>query len=81
MTSTTAVKRDTKVIGFVYWGMDFGSLVTPALFGWLIDTGASQTAFLFIAGLWIISIFVLKASGVAASPIGSWRFDRFENLV
>ena len=47
--------------------MDFGSLVTPALFGWLIDIGASQSAFLCIAVLWILSILVLKASGAAAS--------------
>ena len=65
--NTTPKEASGKVFGFVYSGMDFGSLVTPALFGWLIDTGASQSAFLWVAGLWIISILVLKASGAAAS--------------
>ncbi len=65
--NATPREASGKVFGFVYSGMDFGSLVTPALFGWLIDAGASQTAFLCVAGLWVISILVLKASGAAAS--------------
>jgi len=65
--NATPKESSGKVFGFVYSGMDFGSLVTPALFGWLIDTGASRYAFLCIAILWIISIFVLKASGAASS--------------
>ncbi len=65
--NATPKESSGKVFGFVYSGMDFGSLVTPALFGWLIDIGASQSAFLCIAVLWILSILVLKASGAAAS--------------
>lgn len=65
--NATPKESSGKVFGFVYSGMDFGSLVTPALFGWLIDIGASQSAFLCIALLWIVSILVLKASGAAAS--------------
>ncbi len=65
--NATPKESSGTVFGFVYSGMDFGSLVTPALFGWLIDAGASRTAFLCIAVLWIISILVLKASGAAGS--------------
>ncbi len=65
--NATPKESSGKVFGFVYSGMDFGSLVTPALFGWLIDIGASRSAFLCIAVLWIISILILKASGAAAS--------------
>jgi MFS family permease len=68
--NATPRESSGKVFGFVYSGMDFGSLVTPALFGWLIDTGAAQSAFLWVAVLWIISIVVLKASGAAASRRG-----------
>ncbi len=70
--NATPRESSGKVFGFVYSGMDFGSLVTPALFGWLIDTGAAQSAFLWVAVLWIISIVVLKASGAAArrAPAG-----------
>ena len=64
--NATPKESSGKVFGFVYSGMDFGSLVTPALFGWLIDVGASQSAFLCIALLWIGSILVLKASGAAS---------------
>jgi FSR family fosmidomycin resistance protein-like MFS transporter len=72
--NATPKESSGKVFGFVYSGMDFGSLVTPAMFGWLIDIGASQSAFLCIAVLWILSILVLKASGAAASkraPVGT----------
>jgi len=64
--NATPKESSGKVFGFVYSGMDFGSLVTPSLFGWLIDVGASQAAFLCIALLWIGSILVLKASGAAS---------------
>ena len=64
--NATPKESSGKVFGFVYSGMDFGSLVTPSLFGWLIDVGASQSAFLCIALLWIGSIIVLKASGAAS---------------
>ncbi len=71
--NATPKEASGKVFGFVYSGMDFGSLITPVAFGWLIDVGASQTAFLCIAGLWIISIVVLKASAAAArsAPAGA----------
>ncbi len=71
--NATPKEASGKVFGFVYSGMDFGSLITPVAFGWLIDVGASQTAFLCIAGLWIISIVVLKASAAAArsAPVGA----------
>ncbi len=65
--NTTPKESSGAVFGFVYSGMDFGALVTPILFGWLIDAGAAQTAFLCISGLWVISILVLKASGAAAA--------------
>ena len=69
--NATPKESSGKVFGFVYSGMDFGSLVTPSLFGWLIDVGASQSAFLCIALLWIGSILVLKASGAATSKRAS----------
>lgn len=37
-----------KVYGFVYSGLDFGSMVTPAFYGWLIDRGMAQAVFITV---------------------------------
>ncbi len=34
-----------KVYGFVYSGLDVGSMLTPALFGWMLDRGAPSAVF------------------------------------
>jgi MFS transporter, FSR family, fosmidomycin resistance protein len=34
-----------KVYGFVYSGLDVGSMVTPVFFGWLLDHGRASTVF------------------------------------
>lgn len=51
-----------KVFGFVYSGMDVGSLATPVVFGWFIDTGIPRESFLCVAILWFASIFALMAT-------------------
>jgi MFS family permease len=58
-----------KVLGFVYSGMDFGSLVTPVAFGWLIDTGQPRLAFLCVAVLWVAGIFLLRATTASATRL------------
>jgi MFS family permease len=65
--SATPKGASGKVFGFVYSGMDFGSLLTPVVFGWLIDTGQPRIAFLCVAGLWIVAIFLLRATSLSAA--------------
>jgi MFS family permease len=60
-----------KVFGFVYSGMDFGSLATPVIFGWLIDTGQPRLAFLCVAGLWVVGIFLLRATTASAARLNA----------
>jgi MFS family permease len=58
-----------KVFGFVYSGMDFGSLATPVAFGWLIDTGQPRLAFLSVGVLWIAAIVLLRATSASAARL------------
>jgi hypothetical protein len=69
-----------KVYGFVYSGLDVGSMATPVFYGWLIDRGMAQAVFIavFVATLLTIAT-VLQLPGQArraravsaASPTGS----------
>ncbi len=54
-----------KVFGFVYSGLDVGSSVTPILFGWFVDHGMPTAIFAVVAGLWLVSITVVLATGRA----------------
>jgi FSR family fosmidomycin resistance protein-like MFS transporter len=55
-----------KVYGFVYSGLDVGSMATPVFYGWLIDRGMPQVVFIavFIATLLTIAT-VLQLPGQA----------------
>ena len=54
-----------RVFGFVYSGMDFGSTMTPILFGWFVDTGIPRYAFLCVALLWVASVATIALSNRA----------------
>ena len=43
--ATTPAGSTGKVYGFVYSGLDVGSMLTPVLFGWLLDSGRASTVF------------------------------------
>jgi len=43
--STTPPGATGKVYGFVYSGLDVGSMVTPVYFGWLLDQGRASAVF------------------------------------
>ena len=45
-----------KVFGFVYSGLDLGSLVAPAMYGWLLDRGEPRAMFLVIAAIMLVMI-------------------------
>jgi MFS family permease len=48
-----------KVFGFVYSGMDLGSLVAPPLYGWFLDRGEPRTMFTVIAAIMLLMIFTV----------------------
>jgi MFS family permease len=55
-----------KVYGFVYSGLDFGSLATPVFYGWLMDHALPQGVFYTVLGLTALAIFtVLQLPGRA----------------
>src|SRR5436190_8244694 len=43
--STTPAGATGKVYGFVYSGLDVGSMLTPVYFGWLLDRGYASAVF------------------------------------
>ena len=55
-----------KVYGFVYSGLDLGSMVTPVFYGWLLDRGLAQGVFYtaFVALMFTIAT-VLQLPGQA----------------
>jgi len=57
-----------KVYGFVYSGLDVGSMVTPVIFGWLLDRGEPATVFYTVVAVLVASILtVLQLPGRAAA--------------
>jgi len=50
-----------KVYGFVYSGLDVGSMVTPVFFGWLLDRGRADAVFYSVVVALVLTIgMVLK---------------------
>jgi MFS transporter, FSR family, fosmidomycin resistance protein len=45
-----------KVFGFVYSGLDLGSLVAPPVYGWLLDRGEPRAMFVVVAALMFVMI-------------------------
>jgi len=43
--ATTPPEATGKVYGFVYSGLDVGSMLTPVFFGWLLDQGRASAVF------------------------------------
>jgi MFS family permease len=48
-----------RVYGFVYTGMDIGSLFSPAMFGWVLDHGQPQWVYFGTGLLWAVGMFTL----------------------
>jgi MFS transporter, FSR family, fosmidomycin resistance protein len=58
-----------KVYGFVYSGLDVGSLSTPVFYGWLMDHRLPQAVFYTVSGLTALAILtVLQLPGRARRP-------------
>jgi FSR family fosmidomycin resistance protein-like MFS transporter len=54
--STTPPGSTGKVYGFVYSGLDVGSMVTPVYFGWLLDGGRPSVVFYTVVVTAILTI-------------------------
>lgn len=66
----TPVGATGKVYGFVYSGLDVGSMVTPIVFGWLLDHGAPAVVFyavVAVLGLSILTVLRLPERAPAAA--------------
>ena len=57
--SATPPGATGRVYGFVYSGLDFGSLTTPAFFGWLMDHGLPQGVFYVVFGLTLAAMLTV----------------------
>ena len=45
-----------KVFGFVYSGLDVGSLIAPPIYGWFLDRGQPRAMFGVIAAVMLVMI-------------------------
>jgi MFS family permease len=65
--ASTPAGATGKVYGFVYSGLDVGSMLTPIVFGWLIDRGQPAAVFYTVVAVLAVSILtVLQLPGRAA---------------
>ena len=54
--SATPKGSEGRVFGFVYSGLDLGALIAPPVIGYMLDHGANQAPFLFIAGTLLVTL-------------------------
>jgi predicted MFS family arabinose efflux permease len=67
--ATTPPGATGKVYGFVYSGLDVGSMVTPVYFGWLLDAGRPSVVFYTVVVTAILTIAtVLNLPGNRKTP-------------
>jgi MFS family permease len=52
-----------RVFGFVYAGLDLGSLVMPVLLGWLLDRGDPRMAMLVVAMVLLVTVATVMQVG------------------
>jgi len=67
--AATPVGATGKVYGFVYSGLDVGSIAAPVMFGWLLDRGEPAAVFYAVVVVLALSIFtVLRLPARAPQP-------------
>jgi MFS family permease len=57
-----------KVFGFVYSGLDLGSLVAPPVYGWFLDHDAPRGMFVVIAAIMVAMILTVVQVGRRSQP-------------
>ena len=66
---TTPKGSTGAVYGFVYSGLDLGSVLAPVYFGWLLDGGSASGVFLSSALVLVVTILtVLQLPARAVNP-------------
>lgn len=60
-----------KVFGFVYSGLDLGSLAMPPVYGWLMDHGRPRAVFVVGAGLMVVTVFTVLQFRRRTAPTGA----------
>lgn len=67
---TTPPGSTGAVYGFVYSGLDLGSVLAPVYFGWLLDHGHPQAVFFTASGVFLVTILtVLKLPARKVAPV------------
>jgi MFS family permease len=62
-----------KVFGFVYSGLDLGSLVAPPVYGWFLDRGEPRAMFAVVAAVMlvmIVTVVQVRRRVVTPAPAG-----------
>jgi MFS family permease len=54
--AATPAGSSGKVFGFVYSGLDVGSLIAPPVYGWFLDRGEPRAMFVVIAAVMLVMI-------------------------
>jgi MFS transporter, FSR family, fosmidomycin resistance protein len=57
-----------KVFGFVYSGLDLGSLIAPPIYGWFLDHDAPRGMFLVVAAIMVLMILTVAQVGRRVAP-------------
>jgi MFS family permease len=64
-----------KVFGFVTTGFNIGGMISPLLFGWLMDNGHPQAIFLLVAAASVVSIATVTVVGNQKSEIRNRKWE------
>lgn len=67
--AATSAGATGKVYGFVYSGLDVGSMVTPVIFGWLLDHGEPAALFYAVVLVLALSIFTVLRLPARVIPV------------
>ena len=69
-----------RVFGFVYSGLDLGSLATPVLCGWLMDNGLPQGIFYVVFGCTLAAILTVTYTAYLMPRRSSMRSSAGQSL-
>jgi MFS family permease len=67
--SATPQGASGKVFGFVYSGLDLGSLVAPLVYGWLLDRGEPRAVFVTAGAIMAVTILTVIQVRRRARPV------------
>jgi MFS family permease len=66
---TTPPASTGAVYGFVYSGLDLGSVLAPLYFGWLLDHGHPQAVFFTASGVLLVTILTVLKLPARSRPV------------